>query len=243
MDVVKRLTPAPIVTAVRRLSGNQDEIGEHLNRPATNEYFQQAYRAQHPEEMERDGSRRPSAAREFIDGIRDRLSPAGAMIGEAIRKWSKSDSDMRTSQSQIEYLTRLHEAAVAEQNRRGARDDPDDTDEYSTLDIMSEIKDRIGDVVRRLSNYDDKGKKLTARETFHFFQRSDSKGSGPPTRTRSRDSNTLPKRKKKKKTWRELFSLVRLKRQVVISVTTIPFLLGNCARETLYSTVCSEWIQ
>lgn len=222
--MVDRLAPAPIARAVRRLSGTQEDIEEQLQRPPPNEYFQQAYRAQHPNELALPQER--DRARNVIDGIKDRLSPAGALIGEAIRKLSHTETDAKITAPQTEYLRQLHAAAIADQNKRqGAVDDDDDeqdSQDFNALNLMVGLKERIGQAVRRLSTYEDDDKNnLSARETFHFFQRGDSRRSGHHTRSISKANDILLSKKKKKKSWKDLFTLTKLKRQVVLVTESI----------------------
>lgn len=225
-----KLAPASIARAVRRLSANQDDIRQEIEerRLPPNDYFQQVYRAQHPEVEELEARQAQHSQRTFIEGIKDTLSPAGAVIGEAIRRLSHTEPDLRSTLPQNEYLLQIHEAAIAEQNRRLAENrttssDEDETD-VNKLNIVTGLRDRIGEVVRRLSTYDeDERNKLSTRELFNFFQQTNRKPRGGgrssscesdrrPGFHKSSSSGVFPKKKKKKRNWRELLKL--LKKQV-----------------------------
>ena len=217
MDVVDRLAPASIVQAVRKLSGTQEDIEADLQRPPPNEYFQQIRKAQQLEAAE------VSTSRGLLHDIKDHLSPAGIVIGDVIRKLSNADRTDDVIESQTVRLQRIHDAAIAEQNRRGGRiDDEENSEDLNTLNLVAGIKGRFGAAVRRLSAYEEDARnKLSAREAFRFFQHTDSIPSG---HTHSTDSKLSLSKKKKKRTWREIFSG---KQQVITKPNQITRRCGN----------------
>lgn len=223
MDMVNRLAPPAVGQFVRRLSANSEDIDLQIQRQPNNEYFQQVYQAQHPEENQ------PRQQHDLLGGLKDRLSPAGAAIGQAFRKLSHTDTDIRTTLPQNEYLQQIHAHAIAEQNRREAEEQ--ESVAPHSLNIVSGITSRIGTAVRRLSTYeDDPNSNLSSRDAFKFFQLDDrakkaEEAGGDPGRRGGLavpmiilDSDTSMKKKKKNK-WKDLIALTKAKSKVQSQVS------------------------
>lgn len=223
--VMDRLAPSSIAHTVRRISVSSTELVDHFRphqHPPPNEYFEQVYRAQHPEPQSQSKPSESSPvgnALGFMGGIKDSLSPASAAIGTAIRRLSTSQSDVKTtiSKDQSDYLQQLHAATVAKQNRREKQGEPYNEEEEDArtdqLDLLSEIKGRFGSAVRRLSTYaeDTSGQNVSARDAFKFFQQSEEQSatSASPNSRRRAAVFSGESSKKKKKTWRQLLQITK----------------------------------
>lgn len=166
-----RLSVAPLVSAIRRLSGGQQVLESQIRDQPDNDYFQQIYRAQHAEKQQPQ----TNSSASLMVNIKNRLSPAS--IGSAIRRLSGRDTDLRATMPPNEYLQQLHNAAIAEQNAGSQH-----KDDENTLDIVNGIKYHLGSAVRRLSTYaEDPQSKMSAHDTFQLFQQ-DSSEDGPQRR-------------------------------------------------------------
>lgn len=159
-SLTDRLT-VPIASAIRRLSiSSQDGRQQDYDRQP-NEYLEQIHQAQNSEQGRLEEG---ADAAGLMSGIKDRLSPSA--IGSAIRRLSGYDADLQPNLPQNEYLQRLHEQAIAEQNRRERQE--------KALHIVHGIKDRLGTAIRRLSVYDESSsRRMTPQEYFTMFQNDD----------------------------------------------------------------------
>ena len=214
MDVVNRLAPPAVGQFVRRLSANSEDIQATLH-PPDNEYFQQIYHHQHPDVADTN-----SQQQNLLGGLRDRLSPAGAAIGQVIRKLSHTEADIRTTLPQNEYLQQIHAAAIAEQNRMEEEEKQHQEamhpQKHASLNIVSGITSKIGTAVRRLSTYeDDPSNKLSSRDAFRFFQLDENAEKSSKLTGGRRGAVAVPDalgdgiaafKKKKKNKWKELIA-------------------------------------
>lgn len=219
MDVVNRLAPPAVGRFVRRLGATPDDIQGQLH-PPDNEYFQQIYHHQHPD-VTNIHPQQPN----LLGGIKDRLTPASAALGQVFRRLSHTEVDIRTTLPQNEYLQQIHDAAIAEQNRmEGGETNIGKTlapPPQASLNIVTGIKSKIGTAVRRLSTYeDDPSNKLSAREAFKFFQLDEnaeksSKLSGGGRRAFAMAveglGDGINSKKKKKNKWKDLIAKSKAK--------------------------------
>jgi len=214
MDVIGRLTPMSFSSRIiRRMSGSQDDFELEMNHPPMSEYFQEIYDAEHPEQIQ--SSHSPGV----LEGIKERLSPAGAAIGQVIRRLSQTEANIR--EELPEYLRELNQTG---DGQSGCHLDSS-SDKSRRGSLVADIRQKIGSAVRTLSTFENgEYSKLSVGETFrHFLAPGGERkveeepfytGLVLPVLMKDTDVTSIFSKKKKKKSFRELFIHPKVKRQV-----------------------------
>lgn len=198
---------------IRRMSGSQDDFELEMNHPPMSEYFQEIYDAEHPEQIQ--SSHSPGV----LEGIKERLSPAGAAIGQVIRRLSQTEANIR--EELPEYLRELNQTG---DGQSGCHLDSS-SDKSRRGSLVADIRQKIGSAVRTLSTFENgEYSKLSVGETFrHFLAPGGERkveeepfytGLVLPVLMKDTDVTSIFSKKKKKKSFRELFIHPKVKRQV-----------------------------